>query len=71
MKKIIMLFAVVCMIGLCAGLGWAAPLKFGLSVATLDNPYFIEVANGFKDQCKNAGRYRRGQRREIRRRGPE
>jgi ribose transport system substrate-binding protein len=55
MKKIIMLFAVVCMIGLCAGLGWAAPLKFGLSVATLDNPYFIEVANGFKDQCKNLG----------------
>ena len=30
-------------------------LKFGFSVAILDNPYFIEVANGFKDACAENG----------------
>lgn len=30
-------------------------LKFGFSVAILDNPYFIEVANGFKEECKAKG----------------
>lgn len=33
----------------------AKKLKFGFSAATLDNPYFIEVANGFKDKCKELG----------------
>ena len=31
------------------------PLKFAFSVAILDNPYFIEVANGFKDKCEELG----------------
>jgi len=30
-------------------------LKFAFSVAILDNPYFIEVANGFKDRCEELG----------------
>ena len=30
-------------------------LKFCLSVAILDNPYFIEVANGFKERCEQLG----------------
>jgi ABC-type sugar transport system substrate-binding protein len=30
-------------------------LKFGFSVAIMDNPYFIEVANGFKEQCAKNG----------------
>lgn len=30
-------------------------LKFAFSVAILDNPYFIEVANGFEDRCEELG----------------
>lgn len=33
----------------------AKKLKFAFSVAILDNPYFIEVANGFKDKCAELG----------------
>ncbi|MGA2642233.1 MAG: sugar ABC transporter substrate-binding protein, partial [Spirochaetia bacterium] len=47
----------LCIIACLSTVGWAQAkkLKFGFSVATLDNPYFIEVANGFKDQCKKLG----------------
>jgi ribose transport system substrate-binding protein len=47
----------LCILAVLATTGWtqAKKLKFGFSVAILDNPYFIEVANGFKDQCKKLG----------------
>ena len=51
-------FLVAGLIMVCLGsVVWAqsTKLKFGFSVATMDNPYFIEVANGFKDQCKKLG----------------
>lgn len=54
-KRIILI--AICII-LCLSIGaWAQAkkLKFGFSVATLDNPYFIEVAAGFRDQCKKLG----------------
>ena len=54
-KRIILV--AICILALLGTAGWAQAkkLKFGFSVATLDNPYFIEVANGFKDQCKKLG----------------
>jgi ribose transport system substrate-binding protein len=46
-------FIMVCL----SSVVWAqsGKLKFGFSVATMDNPYFIEVAKGFKEQCKKLG----------------
>ena len=47
----------ICLIACMSSVSWAQAkkLKFGFSPATLDNPYFIEVSNGFKDQCKKLG----------------
>ncbi|MHB1345915.1 MAG: sugar ABC transporter substrate-binding protein [Candidatus Humimicrobiaceae bacterium] len=70
MKKTMLLFLVVAviisMVGLFSLAGCktttatettaaAKQLKFAFSVAILDNPYFVEVANGFKDRCKELG----------------
>jgi ribose transport system substrate-binding protein len=46
-----------CIIASMSSMAWAdtTKLKFGFSVATMDNPYFIEVAKGFQDQCKTLG----------------
>ena len=56
MKKRHVAVAVLCIMVCTSGISWAGEkMKFGLSVATLDNPYFIEVAAGFKDRCKELG----------------
>jgi len=63
MKTKRLVLMVVCILACLGTLGWAGgktegeeeKLRFGFSVATLDNPYFIEVANGFRDQCKALG----------------
>jgi len=54
-KRVIII--AICILAILGTAGWAQAkkLKFGFSVAILDNPYFIEVANGFKDQCKKLG----------------
>lgn len=63
MKKRVVLVAVLGLLVCMSGIVWAGggqegkemKMKFGLSVATLDNPYFIEVAGGFKDRCEELG----------------
>ncbi|MGV7224502.1 MAG: sugar ABC transporter substrate-binding protein [Nitrospinales bacterium] len=56
MKKGHVAVAAICILVCISGIAWAeGKMKFGLSVATLDNPYFIEVAAGFKDRCKELG----------------
>ena len=63
MKGRHVLVAVFCVLAFVSGLAWAGgeketgeqKMKFGLSVATLDNPYFIEVANGFKERAAELG----------------
>jgi ribose transport system substrate-binding protein len=54
-KRVILI--AICILAVLGTTGWAQAkkLKFGFSVATLDNPYFIEVAAGFRDQCKKLG----------------
>jgi len=54
-KRVILI--AICILAVLSTAGWAQAkkLKFGFSVATLDNPYFIEVAAGFRDQCKKLG----------------
>jgi ribose transport system substrate-binding protein len=46
----------IAIIGACGG-GKASDetIKLALSVPTLDNPYFVEVANGFSARCKELG----------------
>ncbi|MGA2546571.1 MAG: sugar ABC transporter substrate-binding protein [Rectinemataceae bacterium] len=55
MGKRIAFIALICMMLLPVGSAWSQQMKFGFSVATMDNPYFIEVAKGFTDKCKQLG----------------
>ena len=55
MGKRLGFIALICLMLVPASAVWSQQMKFGFSVATMDNPYFIEVANGFKDKCKQLG----------------
>ena len=55
MKGKRVLVVVMCLVAVLSSVGAADKMKFAFSAATLDNPYFIEVANGFKDQCAKLG----------------
>jgi ribose transport system substrate-binding protein len=55
MKGKRVLVIAICLVAILSTAGWAQKMKFAFSAATLDNPYFIEVANGFKAQCAKLG----------------
>lgn len=56
-RMVVALLIVLCLASFVWAQGGkeAGKMKFAFSPATLDNPYFIEVANGFKTRCAELG----------------